>query len=289
MSALYCQLPGRMVGRISEIGTHVTVGEQALVTKAKLKLTDDIKATVEHRSASGAVAVTLAGKRWEVAHDFGKKGTRLKWKGKLGSSRPLLPLSVLMLISPNECSRDLQGTRLKWKGKLGKSDLTLKQHVPDGKWALVPNPVVEVSRKGVLGGEGKLQAAYDCLDRVGTLEQTVYGGDDKQHKAWVKLSTKKGPSAGLRSKLQAGPLLHSAAASYSHAGGWQLSAKSKFSDGTKVKYSWDLAKDELKVAAKHTPAKLSDDAAEATLTLGMTIPVHRQQDPKVVFGIKFDL
>jgi len=43
MSALYCQLPGRMVGRISEIGTHVTVGEQALVTKAKLKLTDDIK------------------------------------------------------------------------------------------------------------------------------------------------------------------------------------------------------------------------------------------------------
>ncbi len=34
----------------------------------------------------------------------------------------------------------MQGTRLKWKGKLGKSDLTLKQHVPDGKWALVPNP-----------------------------------------------------------------------------------------------------------------------------------------------------
>ncbi len=31
------------MGRISEIGTHVTVGEQALVTKAKLKLTDDIK------------------------------------------------------------------------------------------------------------------------------------------------------------------------------------------------------------------------------------------------------
>lgn len=27
--------------------------------------------------------------------------------------------------------------------------------------------------------------------RVGTLEQTVYGGDDKQHKGWVKLSTKK--------------------------------------------------------------------------------------------------
>ena len=34
-------------------------------------------------------------------------------------------------------------------------------------------------------------------------------------------------------------------------------------------------------AAKHTPAKLSDDAAEATLTLGMTIPVNKQQDPKV--------
>ena len=33
-----------------------------------------------------------------------------------------------------------QDTRLKWKGKVGKNDLTLKQHVPDGKWALVPNP-----------------------------------------------------------------------------------------------------------------------------------------------------
>ncbi|PRW20384.1 bifunctional sensory photoreceptor isoform B [Chlorella sorokiniana] len=260
-----------MVAKLSEVGTHVTVGEQALVTRAKFKLADDLKATVEHRSASGSVAVTLAGKRWEVAHDFGKKDTRLKWKGKVG-----------------------------------KNDLTLKQHVPDGKWALVPNPVVEVSRKGVLGSEGKLQASYDCLDRVGTLEQTVYGGDDKQHKGWVKLSSKKGPSAGLRSKLQAGPLLHSAAASYSHAGGWQLSAKrwagavvnqlkcelsakSKFSDGTKVKYSYDVARDELKVAAKHTPAKLSDDAAEATLTLGMTIPVNKQQEPKVVFGIKFDM
>ena len=30
---------------------------------------------MEHRSASGAVGVTLSGKRWEVAHDFGKKVT----------------------------------------------------------------------------------------------------------------------------------------------------------------------------------------------------------------------
>lgn len=34
-----------MVARISEIGTHVTVGEQSLVTKAKFKLSDDIKAS----------------------------------------------------------------------------------------------------------------------------------------------------------------------------------------------------------------------------------------------------
>lgn len=31
------------------------------------------QATVEHRSAAHALAVTLSGKRWEVAHDFGKK------------------------------------------------------------------------------------------------------------------------------------------------------------------------------------------------------------------------
>lgn len=44
----------------------------------------------------------------------------------------------------------MQGTRLKWKGKLGKSDLTLKQHVPDGKWALVPNPG-ELASCNILG------------------------------------------------------------------------------------------------------------------------------------------
>ena len=55
-----------------------------------------------------------------------------------------------------------------------------------------------------------------------------------------------GPSAGLRSKLQAGPLLHSAAASYSRSGGWQLSAKSKF-EGTKVKTTYESASDLLKV------------------------------------------
>lgn len=31
-----------------------------------------MQATVEHRSPQ-AVAVTLAGKKWEVAHDFGRK------------------------------------------------------------------------------------------------------------------------------------------------------------------------------------------------------------------------
>ena len=34
----------------------------------------------------------------------------------------------------------LQDTRLKWKGSVGKADLTVKQLVPGGKWALVPNP-----------------------------------------------------------------------------------------------------------------------------------------------------
>lgn len=38
-----------MVAKISEIGTHVTVGEQALVTRAKFKLADDLKV---HQSAS---------------------------------------------------------------------------------------------------------------------------------------------------------------------------------------------------------------------------------------------
>lgn len=51
----------------------------------------------------------------------------------------------------------LQDTRLKWKGKVGKNDLTLKQHVPDGKWALVPNP-------------GQCLWVFLCLQAYGTLE-----------------------------------------------------------------------------------------------------------------------
>ena len=39
------------------------------------------------------------------------------------------------------------------------------------------------------------------------------------------LACLQGPAIGLRSKVQAGPLLHSAAARYSHGSGWQLSAK----------------------------------------------------------------
>ena len=34
----------------------------------------------------------------------------------------------------------VQDTRLKYKTKVGKSTLVVKQHVPGGKWALVPNP-----------------------------------------------------------------------------------------------------------------------------------------------------
>lgn len=102
----------------------------------------------------------------------------------------------------------------------------------------------------------------------------MYAGDDKQHKAWAKVSTKKvraepdqapwrpagsagalpvvcnpldsrpplplplplpappsppqGAAVGLRSKLEAGKLLHSAAATYSTTGGCTVSVKSKF-------------------------------------------------------------
>lgn len=42
-----------MVGKLTEIGTHVTVGDHALVTKAKLKLSDSLKA------GAGLVRVAL--------------------------------------------------------------------------------------------------------------------------------------------------------------------------------------------------------------------------------------
>ncbi|EFN51562.1 hypothetical protein CHLNCDRAFT_59805 [Chlorella variabilis] len=240
--------------KVSSFGSEYELNSKTATSKATVKLTDGLKATVAHRSASNAIALTLAGKQWEVQHDFHKKDTHLKYKAKLG-----------------------------------KSTLTVKQHVPGGKWALAPNPVFELSRGGLLGKHSKAVGSYDFLNRVGKLEQTVYAGEDKEHKAYVKLSTAAGPTAGLRSKLSAGPLLHSAATSFSQKGGVHLLAKSKFEDGTKLKTSYGVKSEVLTVAAKHTPKNLSEDAAKASLTLSMDIPVRRQQDPKIKFGIKWDL
>lgn len=64
-----------------------------------------LQATVEHRSASGAVAVTLTGKRWEVAHDFGKK-----------ASAPALMLQVWAVFPPGcgGCSGQHTAVFLSW-------------------------------------------------------------------------------------------------------------------------------------------------------------------------------
>lgn len=58
-----------MVAKISEIGTHVTVGEQALVTRAKLKLADDLKV---HQSAS------IFNCSWQTASVTGLLGAGLR-------------------------------------------------------------------------------------------------------------------------------------------------------------------------------------------------------------------
>lgn len=59
---------------------------------------------------------------------------------------------------------------------------------------------------------------------------------------------RQGYAVSVRSKLHRGPLLHSAAAAFSEVGGLHLSAKSKFSDGTKVKTSYSLRSEVLSVA-----------------------------------------
>ncbi|KAL4431434.1 hypothetical protein ABPG75_006690 [Micractinium tetrahymenae] len=238
--------------KLTQIGSEVSLGDARFTSKATIKLNSDIKASLTHRTGDPqAVDLTLSGKSWEVAHDFQKKDTRLKWKADVD------------------------------KGKL-----TIKQHVPAGNWALVPNPTFELSRGGLFGGDNKLVASYDFLDRVGTVEQTLYGGDDRQHKAWIKLSSKAGPAAGVRSKLGL-PLVHSASASFSSKGGVHLHAKSKFADGTKVKTSYAVDSEVLNIAAKHSPK--GKEGAKPTLTLTMVVPVNQPKDPKVSLGLKWDL
>lgn len=240
--------------KLTQIGSEVSLSEARFTSKATIKLNSEIKASLTHRSGDPqAVALALSGKSWEVAHDFHKKDTYLKWKTDVG------------------------------KGKL-----TVKQRVPAGNWALVPTPTFELSRGGLLGADSKLVLSYDCLDRVGTVEQTVYSGWDRKNKAWVKLSTHAGPAAGVRSKLGAGPLLHSAAASFSQKSGPHLHVKSKFADGTKVKTSYTAQTETLTIAAKHSP-KGWEAGSKPTLTLTMVVPVKEHKQPQVSLGLKWDL
>ncbi|KAL4421776.1 hypothetical protein ABPG77_009582 [Micractinium sp. CCAP 211/92] len=241
------------MAKLTQIGSELSLADTRFTSKATIKLNSDIKASLTHRTGEPqAVALTLTGKNWEVAHDFQKKDTRLKWKADVGEGK-----------------------------------LTVKQTVPAGNWALVPNPTLEYSRGGLLGGAGKLVAGYDCLDRVGTLEQTLYGGWDRQHKAWLKVSSHYGPAAGVRSKLRAGPLLHSAAASFSRKDGPHLHVKSKFADGTKVKTSFTPKTQILTIAAKHSPKGL--EGPKPTVTLGIVAPLNQRKEPKVTLGVKWDL
>ncbi|KAI3424341.1 hypothetical protein D9Q98_009894 [Chlorella vulgaris] len=240
---------------VSVLESQFYVNDSICVTKATLKLPDGVKAQIAHRTGTNAVALTLSGKKWEIQHEPHTKDTHLKFK----------------------------------TAAVAGSSLTIKQHVPGGLWALVPNPVVELSRPGLVGKHSKFSASWDFLNRVGKAEKTLYAGGDKQHKAYAKVSTATGPIAGLRSKLPGSGPLHSVAAVYSEEGGLHLAGKAKLQDGTKVKGSYSLQREVLSVTAKHTAKAATVDGPKTVLTMAMDIPMKSMQDPLIKFGVKWEL
>ncbi|KAL4853484.1 Histone H1-II [Chlorella vulgaris] len=240
---------------VSVLESQFYVNDSICVTKATLKLPDGVKAQIAHRTGTNAVALTLSGKKWEIQHEPHTKDTHLKFK----------------------------------TAAVAGSSLTIKQHVPGGLWALVPNPVVELSRPGLVGKHSKFSASWDFLNRVGKAEKTLYAGGDKQHKAYAKVSTATGPIAGLRSKLPGSGPLHSVAAVYSEKEGLHLAGKAKLQDGTKVKGSYSLQREVLSVTAKHTAKAATVDGPKTVLTMAMDIPMKSMQDPLIKFGVKWEL
>lgn len=77
---------------------------------------------MEHRSASGAVAVTLTGKRWEVAHDFGKKASALLCCCKFGLCFPWAAVVALGGTLPCCCHGDYVSTKIAFASCDGHAD-----------------------------------------------------------------------------------------------------------------------------------------------------------------------
>ncbi len=142
-------------------------------------------ATQVHPSAA---RIDISGKQWSIAHNTGSQDFTFRY----WTTTTALPLGV------------------------GKCKLNVTQGVPKGNWALVPNPVVKLTKTGdFLGKNNVISLERDMMARRSSASATLYAGgeeDDKRYK--VKISGKDADVVNslegvARAKLWKGSLLHS--------------------------------------------------------------------------------
>ncbi len=135
-----------------------------------------------------AAKIDISGKQWSIAHNTGSQDFTFRYS----TTTSALPLGV------------------------GKCKLNVTQGVPRGNWALVPNPVVKLTKTGdFLGKNNVVSLERDMMARRSSASATLYaGGEDDDRRYKVKLSGKdvdvvNSLEGVARAKLCKGSLLHS--------------------------------------------------------------------------------
>lgn len=141
-----------------------------------------------HQVNPSAARVDISGKQWSVAHNTGSQDFTFRWNWTTSE----LPLGV------------------------GKCKLNLTQNVPKGNWALVPNPVVKLTKTGdFLGKNNVVSLERDMMARRSSASVTLYAGDDDDNKRYkFKISGKdvdmvNSVEGVARAKLWKRSMLHS--------------------------------------------------------------------------------
>ena len=226
-----------------------------------------------------AAKVDISGKQWSVAHNTGSQDFTFRY----WTTTSELPLGV------------------------GKCKLNVTQSVPKGNWALVPNPVVKLTKTGdFLGKNNVVWLERDMMARRSSASATLYaGGDDDDKRYKLKLSGKdvdmiNSLEGVARAKLWKRSLLHSVKVT-AGVGKQTIGVKSRirlFEDDEakqtqklKSLLTVENAKGDVKLGWSVSHAMDVADvkcASKVKTTVDVKVPLTGAGSASVVAGVKLD-
>lgn len=211
--------------------------------------------------------------------------------------------------------------RATWK-PLSDVKVNITQKAPKGKFFLVPNPHVKVTKSGIIGKNDSASLEHDMMERSSGASMVLYRGDDgdsKRHKLKLSANSKSGlngMSGMVRSKVLKGTLLHSVSASGTKDS-QVLTLKSRIrgdDQKLKTKVSYTTGKNSLtfvgamrmcvddqkyKAEMSYVTATKSltmegihetkIDGKKVKTTLNLSAPVTNFSKPQMQIGFKVDL